>query len=182
MGSKARRTALSVAGIALAGGASLALAAPASAATHAGEDGYGNHQSSDWNAGYEQTAATSGTYTKVEKTELKWNTSSSEKAYAQGQNDSWDGDRGGYDGCDDGCDADNQGGHHWRQRHTRVIGYYRSYHECREAALRGMYKGWWDSYDCDFTKRGYQGWHKSWNKWGSNGWRCGGTWVLRAPC
>lgn len=179
MGSKAQRTALSVAGIALAGGASLALAAPASAATHAGEDGHGNYQSSDYSAGYEQSSASSGSYKKVETTEVSWNNSSSEKAYAQGRDTSWN---GGHDGCDDDCDPGHQGGYHWKKGQTRIVGFYKSYQECRDAALRGKYKGWWDSYDCDFTKRGYQGWHKSWNKWGSNDWRCGGTWVLRAPC
>jgi hypothetical protein len=188
MGSKARRTALSVAGLALAGGASLALAAPASAATPTDNEGA---QSVNYSAGEQQSAAVSGTYTKVETTKVNFNTQSSSYAQVQGQNNAW---VGGHDnGCASDCDDPHGGyytqgagyhyqsggyrdGYHRTSSHTRVVGFYRTYQECRAAALRGG----WDNYDCDFTRRGYRGWHQSWNKWGGNDWRCHGTWVLTA--
>ena len=175
MGSKARRTALSVAGLALASGASLALATPASAATQAGGEGYGAIQSNNYSAGSDRSDAVSGTFTKVEKTQVSFNHQSSEKAYQQGQSTAWAG--GHNDGCDSDCN-DPHGGYHWRPGHTRIVGFYRTYRECREAARRGG----WDNYDCDFTRRGYRGWHQSWNKWGANDWRCHGTWVLTTGC
>ena len=199
MGSKARRTALSVAGLALASGASLALAAPASAAAPASGDASGGFQSSNYSAGEQQSAAVSGTYTKVETTKVNFNTQSSSYAQVQGQSNAWVG--GGHnDGCASGCNDPHggyQGGGYWsggdsdnerasyhyqgrsyhsRSGRTRVVGFYRTYQECRAAALRGG----WDNYDCDFTRRGYRGWHQSWNKWGANDWRCHGTWVLTA--
>jgi hypothetical protein len=171
MGSKARRTALSVAGIALAGGASLALAAPASASTHTGQLG------GSYDAGYQQSAATAGTYSKVEKTTLSWNTQSATRAHQGGWHNDCD-DHCGDPGCRGGCDDGYRGGYHWRSGSTRVVGFYRTYRECREAARRGG----WDNYDCDFTRRGYRGWHQSWNRWGANDWRCHGSWVLTVGC
>src|SRR4051794_12869621 len=128
MGSKARRTALSVAGIALAGGASLALAAPASASTHTGPSG------AEYEAGYLQSASTAGTYSKVEKTSLTWNTQNVARGYEQGWHSHDCDNQCGDPGCDGGCD-----GYQWRSSHARVVGYYHTYHECRDAARRG---GW----------------------------------------
>lgn len=190
MGSKARRTALSVAGLALASGASLALAAPASAAMQAGDEGYGATQSNTYSAGSEQSTAVSGTYTKVEKTQVAFSHNSTQSAYQQGQSTAWAGGHNGghHDGCNPGCTdpyggyhyrkGGYRGGYHWRPGHTRTVGFYRTYRECREAARRGG----WDNYDCDFTRRGYRGWHQSWNKWGANDWRCHGAWVLTTSC
>src|SRR5262245_45217214 len=93
MGSKARRTAFSVAGLAIAGSASLALAAPASASTHAGDDpNYGSdygYEAGGYQNGYEgehqQSAAVSGTYKKVETTTVNWAAADKKKERAAGQ-------------------------------------------------------------------------------------------------
>jgi hypothetical protein len=173
MGSKARRTALSVAGIALAGGASLAFAGPASAATLTHAQGFDNVSYSS---------------TKFEKTSYE------KTSYSKGHGcDEECGnprcDRGCDSSCDDGCDSSCNGGcdsscnggcgdYKWGKDHTKVVGFYRTYQECRDAARRGG----WDNFDCDFTRKGYRGWHQSWNEWGSNDWRCHGTWVLSTYC
>jgi hypothetical protein len=183
MGSKAQRTAaLSVAGIALAGGASLALAAPASAAAPAGAD-FSSFSSSEFHAAGSITSTVS------------WSAQGSEKSYSAGHSScSDDCDDPGCNtgcssncssncsgGCDNGCDDPGyRGGYQWQGQ--RVVGFYRSYQQARLAALRGHQQGRWDGYNCDFTKRGYRGWHASWNKWGANDWRCKGAWVVYASC
>ncbi|WP_170323843.1 hypothetical protein [Cryptosporangium phraense] len=222
MGSKARRTAFSVAGLAIAGSASLALAAPASASTPAGDDpGYGSaygYETGGYQNGYgvdhEQSAAVSGTYKKVETTVVNWAAADKKKERAAGQNEGYyeKGQQSGHDpkghdhdpkGCDK-CgskdhdkdwdnkdhdrdrdrdrdrDWDHDKGHDhdnkWKK--DRVKGFHKSYKDCKKAGIQGVRKGWWDSYDCDFTKRGYKGWHKSWDKYGDNDWRCRGVWTL----
>ena len=187
MGSKARRTAISVAGLALASGATMGLAAPASATTPAGDDVAAGAYEAEYLSDHESSSAVSGTYTKVEKTEVKWAAADKQKDYAAGKvKAGWA--KGGHDSdCDDKCDKDpgwhkdrDRGHEHYgkKWKRDRVKGFHRSYRACKAAGIRGVHKGWWDSYDCDFTKRGYKGWHQSWNKWGSNDWRCRGTWVL----
>lgn len=180
MGSKARRTALSVAGLALASGATIGLAAPASASTPTGDEYAGGSYQNDWGSEHESSTAVAGSYTKIEKTEVKWAAADKKKDYSAGQSKGdWYKKDHDKQGCDDTCDRDNDkyhGKHKWK--HDRVKGFHRSYRACKAAGKRGVHKGWWDSYDCDFTKRGYKGWHQSWNKWGSNDWRCRGTWVL----
>lgn len=187
MGSKARRTALSVAGLALASGATLGLAAPASATTHAGDDHSAGGYQAEYGSDHESSSAVAGSYTKIEKTEVKWAAADKQKDHSAGQV------KGGWvkgdddPKCDDDCDRghdrdkhrdkdDRHGKSKWK--HDRTKGFHRSYRACKAAGIRGVHKGWWDSYDCDYTKRGYQGWHQSWNKWDSNDWRCRGTWVL----
>lgn len=200
MGSKARRTALSVAGLALAGGATMGLAAPASASTHTGDDYAAGGYEHEYGSDHESSSAVAGTYTKIEKTEVKWAAADKKKDYSAGKvQGEWAKGSGHVPQCDDDCDRDhdrdwdrdkggwNHGGGSWHQnkgwhgkshRNDRVKGFHRSYKACKSAGIRGVHKGWWDSYDCDFTKRGYKGWHQSWNKWGSNDWRCRGSWVL----
>jgi hypothetical protein len=189
MGSKARRTALSVAGLALASGATLGLAAPASASTHAGDESYSGGYENDYDASHERSAAVAGSYTKVEKTEVRWAAQDKQKASASSHDRGWRQGGRSHDDCDDQCAKDrhrwndhrsergHRGGHQWK-KHDRLKGFHRSYQACKSAGVRGVHRGWWDSYDCDFTKRGYKGWHHSWNKWGQNDWRCHGTWVL----
>jgi hypothetical protein len=193
MGSKARRTALSVAGLALASGATIGLAAPASASTPSGDEYAGGSYQNDWGSDHESSSAVAGSYTKIEKTEVKWASADKKKDHSSGHSkgDWHKKDHGKKDVCDADCKRDHdwdkdkhwdkdkdhyKGGHKWK--HDRVKGFHRSYKACKTAGKRGLHKGWWDSYDCDFTKRGYKGWHQSWNKWGSNDWRCRGTWVL----
>ncbi|MFI5959242.1 hypothetical protein [Cryptosporangium sp. NPDC051539] len=218
-----------MAGLALVGGASLALAAPASASTPAGDNpgrGYGyGYENGGYENGYgvdhEQSTAVQGTYKKVETTTLNWAAADRKKEQAAGGNkgyfekgrqtghdprghqhdpkgDRWDHDKDrdrdhgrdhdkghgkgwGNDhdksrDWDRDKDRDHDGGHKWKK--DRVKGFHKSYKDCKKAGINGVRKGWWDSYDCDFTKRGYKGWHKSWDKYGDNDWRCRGTWVL----
>jgi len=178
MGSKARRTALSVAGLALASGATVGLAAPASASTHAGGDHSDGSYETEYGSERDASSAVAGSYTKIEKTEVKWAAANKQKDYSTGKvNDGW-AERDHDPKCDDDCDQAH--GRHGKSKwkHDRMKGFHRSYKACKAAGIRGVHKGWWDSYDCDFTKRGYKGWHQSWNKWGSNDWRCRGTWTL----
>ncbi|MFG1927937.1 hypothetical protein [Cryptosporangium sp. NPDC048952] len=189
MGSKARRTALSVAGLALASGATMGMAAPASASTHAGDDYAAGGYEAEYGSDHESSSAVAGSYTKIEKTEVKWAAADKKKDYSAGKvKAGWVKDDHGHGSdCDDECDKnpgwhkDHDKGHeHGKSKWKRdqVKGFHHSYRACKAAGKRGVHKGWWDSYDCDFTKRGYKGWHQSWNKWGSNDWRCRGTWVL----
>jgi len=202
MGSKARRTAYSVAGLALASGATLALAAPASAATHTGDDGYasGTYEQG-YDTDHESSAAVAGSYTKVEKTEVKWAAADKKRQSSHAATEGeWGKGKGHHpEKCDKNCDRDHdrdwdrdrdrdrdhgrdhdKGYHHddkkWKK--DRVKGLHRSYKACKQAGVRGVQRGSWEDFDCDFTKRGYKGWHQSWNKWGSNDWRCRGVWVL----
>ena len=125
MGSKARRTAFSVAGLAIASGATLALAAPASAATHAGDDGYaGGTYEQGYDSQRESSAAVAGTYTKVEKTEVKWAAADKKKESAHGAvKGGWakggHHDSKGYDSgkCEKDCDKDH--GKEWDKDHDK---------------------------------------------------------------
>ncbi|GAA0237688.1 hypothetical protein [Cryptosporangium japonicum] len=188
MGSKARRTAISVAGLALASGATMGLAAPASASTPAGDDYSAGGYETQYGTDNESSSAVAGSYTKVEKTEVKWASADKKKDWSSGKtNGSWTKGGGHGSDCDDKCDDDSRWHKdrdkgHWhgdkKWKRDRLKGFHRSYRACKAAGIRGVHKGWWDSYDCDFTKRGYRGWHQSWNKWGNHDWRCRGTWVL----